>query len=94
MMQTVRFRKKEDSKMIDIDDVVEDHSKIYCYKDNGILVFLTKVNNLYQWHELRLSDTKWAGYDTFKEAFCTNISSYEVLIFDSQCEVREYVKTM
>ena len=96
-MQTVRFDKKEDSDVIDIDDVVEDGDKIYCSQRGDILWFLVKVaSGNYRWWNMKpTSLDSNQKYDTFKDALVKcNKHNWKVLIFDSQCEVLEYAKKM
>jgi len=95
-MQTVRFGKKQDTAVIDIDDVVEDEDKIYCARtQKGELKFSIKFpSGTYCWIDLTLGrDAK--GVASFKETLRNaNCGDSEVLIFDSQCEVLEYAKKM
>ena len=94
-MQTVRFSKKEDSNVIDIDDVKENVGKIYCCHRGNELSFLVNRNGSYHWFALNVRADQFIRFETFKEAMnCYSGEDFEILIFDSQCEVREYVKQM
>ncbi len=101
-MQTIRFGKKEDSNVIDIEDVEEREFAIYCYVDGKILYFLDHrktIGTRYTWLDLSLglnsSCGGLPGYSSFKEALKeANSTNRKVLIFDSQCEVLEYAKKL
>ncbi len=98
-MQVVRFGKKEDSSVIDIGDVVEDDTKLYCSPIDGKLYFLIKVNgNEYIWDNLILRPSFYGSrdkYPCFSDAlYHINNRNWKLLIFDNQCEVLEYAKKM
>lgn len=96
-MKTIRFGKKEDSTVIDIENMVEDGNEIYCYKNNAnALRFLFRKNGLYYWTTLSLSNNMimfTGGYKSLVGAL-KDVHSHgnKVYIFDSQCEVLEYAK--
>lgn len=94
-MQTIRFGKPKDSDVIDIDDVVEDDNKIYCYECNGELRFLVNKNGDYWWTALTHSCFRNGVSQTFKNALneC-NLRIFTLMIFSSQREVLEYAKNM
>jgi len=96
-MQTIRFTKKADNSVIDIEDVVEDDSKIYAHKWQSQLYFLFKGGNKYYWFDLSafcIEGQIRDEYDSIKSAFFALSQGCEKFIFDSQCEVLEYAKTM
>ncbi len=98
-MKTIRFK---DSNVIDINDVVENREKIYCVNYHGKLRFLLKKESgKYCWTSLSLKDdmpsNTYSGeayYTNFREALKTGYEGYEIMIFDSQCEVLKYAKSM
>ena len=100
-MQEVRFGKKEKSNIIDINDVKEDATKIYCFHDGNTreLVFLTLANysdsKKYAWTTLEANRGGYGcAYRTIKDAlkFLDGCKEIKVIIFDSQCEVLKYAK--
>lgn len=93
-MKTIRFGKKEDSNVIDIEEVEENGSNIYCYINNtNALRFLFRKDGLYHWTTLSLSNETIMFGNAYKSLVgaLKDVHTHhnKVLIFDSQCEVLE-----
>ena len=93
-MKTIRFSKKEDSNVIDIEDVKEEAGKIYCCHYDRELRFLVKKGTTYYWCDLYTDCDRFVEFETFSKALNCYVSKVTILIFDSQCEVWEYAKKL
>lgn len=94
-MKIVDFQKNQKDSFINIEDIDNIGSRIYCYKsDNGELFFLKSNRTVYWWNSLTLENEGYsATYETLKEALMS-CSCQRVMIFNNQCEVKDYVKNM